>query len=52
MLDMERVSRRRFREGRFAGSFQWDVKRYAPIVAPYVITREEKHSNVLTYIAI
>ncbi len=37
MLDMERVSRRRFREGRFAGCLQWDVKRHAPNVAPYVI---------------
>lgn len=52
MLDMERVSRRRFREGRFAGCLQWDVKRHAPNVAPYVVTREEKRSNVLTYIAI
>ncbi len=51
MLDMDRVSRRFRRERRSAGCFLGNVKRYAPNVAPYVVTREEKRSNFLTYIA-
>lgn len=45
MLDMDRVSRRFRRERRSAGCFLGDFKRYAPIVASYVVADEALFLN-------
>ena len=45
MLDTDRVSRRFRRERRSAECFLGDLKRYAPIVASYVVTDEALFLN-------